>query len=169
MKKIICIFLALCFLAGFVGCTAEKIPEDGYAVYYKRATPTYGSADSVIAKTYLLTGGHENDTVYLLRKYLASTPADGFVSPFTPDITLLSFKLEGPTAKIVLSNQIAELSGMELTIALTCLAQTVISLTGCKEVIVSAVTVQLDGQNYITLTPDSFLMLDNSGEQQDKE
>ena len=51
---------------------------------------------------------------------------------------------------------------MELTIALTCLTRTVVSLTNCQEVIISAATVQLDGQNYITLTPDSFLFLDES-------
>lgn len=167
MKKLLCIFLILCCICTLVACAPEKQPQDSYTVYYRRGTPAYGSADGVIGQTYLLTSGREDDIPYLLRKYLASTPEDGFVSPFTQDMTLVSFELDGPTAKVVLSNQIAELSGIQLTIALVCLSRTVISLTNCQEVIISANSVQLNGQNYITLTPDSYLLLDESGKNQE--
>ena len=162
MKKLLCIILVLCCFAGITGCGAEPIPEDSYTVYYRQKNPAYGNPDGVIAQTYLLTAGHEDDIPYLLRKYLVSTPGDDLISPFPETISLINFKQEGPTVKIVLSNEIANLSGMELTIALTCLTRTVVSLTNCQEVIISAATAQLDGQNYITLTPDSFLFLDES-------
>ena len=162
MKKLLLFSLILLLLLGIVGCGSTGSQADTYTVYYRRAVPTYGSTDSIIGENHLLTSGRESDTAYLLRKYLASTPENGFVSPFSQDITLVSFQQDGPTVKVVLSNQIAELSGMDLTIALACLTRTIVSLTDCQEVIISANTAQLNGQNYITLSRDSYLLIDNS-------
>ncbi|MBE6958466.1 MAG: hypothetical protein E7447_04875 [Ruminococcaceae bacterium] len=165
MKKLLCILLVLSCLLGLVACVQNKEPDEpSVTVYYKRSVPTYGKADSIIAATQLLSSNRENDIPYLIRKYLATTPGDGYVSPFSQEVTLISFKLEGLTAKVVLSNELADLTGMDLTIALVCLTQTVMSLTGCEEVIISANTRRLDGQNYITLSRDSYLLVDNTGE-----
>ena len=163
MKKLLCIFLILSCLLCLSACAQqEENPEPTVTVYYKRSVLTYGAEDSVIAATQLKTSGRENDTDYLIRKYLASTPDENFESPFPKDVTLISLKLEGLTAKVVLSNELATLTGMHLTIALTCLTQTVMSLTGCEEVIISANTQRIDGQNFITLSRDSYLLVDSS-------
>lgn len=168
MKRILSLFLAMCCFAGILGCTAEKkAPEDSVAVYYKRDKLTYGASDGVIAETYMPVGGHEKEYAFLLNQYLKANPGEGSSSPFPSGVTLIGFKLEGLTAKVVLSDRIAELSGMELTIALTCLTQTIMSMTGCQEVIISASTKQLDGQNFITLNRDSYLLIDSSGTVQD--
>ncbi len=164
MKKALCIFLCLCCLAGALGCSAQNsAPEESVAVYYKRETAVYGTVDGVIAETYMDAAGHENEHVYLLNQYLMATPNEGFTSPFPQGVSLVGFHLEGLTAKVVLSNQIADLSGMDLTIALVCLTQTIMSMTNCQEVILSATSKQLDGQNFITLNRDSYLLLDDSG------
>jgi len=68
--------------------------------------------------------------------------------------------LDGLTAKIVLCDEFATLKGLDLTIACACLSRTVIALTGCHEVIISAESMQLDGKNFITLSRDSYLLLD---------
>lgn len=162
MKKIFCFLLALCCLFSSFGCSKEAArPENSVAVYYKKATLSYGTADSVIATGYLDAAGKEKDYPYLLDQYLQAPPGDGFAVTFPAGVTLVSFKLEGLTAKIVLSDQIADFSGMDLTISLTCLTQTVMSLTGCQEVIIRAQSKQLNGQNYITLSKDSYLLLDD--------
>ena len=164
MKKILCILLALLCVAGTVGCTSEKeTPENAVAVFYKRAKPVYGTADGVIAEIFMDASGHEKEYVYLLSQYLKATPGEGFTSPFPKGVSLVGFKLEGLTAKVILGDRIADLTGMDLTIALVCLTQTVMSLTGSREVIISAATKQLDGQNFVTLNRDSYLLLDNSG------
>ena len=163
MKKLLCIFLVLSCLLSLTACVQQdEHPEPTVTVYYRRASLTYGAADSVIASTQLKSSGREGDHAYLIRKYLASTPDEAFVSPFPKGVTLISFKLEGLTAKVVLSNEIADLTGMNLTIALTCLTQTVMSLTTCEEVIISANTRLIDGQNFITLSKDSYLLVDDT-------
>ena len=167
MKKVLCIFLCLCCFTGILGCSAKNpAPEESVAVYYKREKPVYGTVDGVIGETYLDATGHENAYSYLLNQYLMATPGSGLSSPFPRGVSLVMFKLEGLTAKVILSNQLADLSGMDLSIALICLTQTIISMTGCQEVIISAASKQLDGQNYITLNRDSYLLLDDSGSAQ---
>ena len=164
MKKLICILLVLCCFGSLVGCSSKNTPpENSVMVYYKRDKATYGAADSIIATCYMDTTNFSPNYSYVLERYLRSTPDAGFVSPYPDNLSLINFKLEGLTAKVVLGDNIADLTGIDLTIALTCLTQTIMSLTGCHEVIISAVSKQLDGQNFITLSRDSFLLLDNSG------
>ena len=164
MKRIVSFLLILCCFACILGCSSDKkTPEGSVAVFYKKDKTTYGSSDGVIAETYMHSSGHETEYVYLLNQYLKATPGEGFTQTFPGGVTLIHFKLEGLTAKVVLSDRIADFSGMELTIALTCLTQTVMSMTGCQEVIISASTKQLDGQNFVTLNRDSYLLVDSSG------
>ena len=61
---------------------------------------------------------------------------------------------------------ITDYSGMDLTIALTCLTKTIMSLTGCQEIILSASGTLLNGESFITLNQDSFLLIDGSGNKQ---
>ena len=169
MRKIICLLLVLCSFSGLLGCTPaqeEAPPENSILVYYKRDAAVYGTADGVIAPIYMNTAEHEQDYAYLLVKYFRTAPGEGFAATFPEDLSIVSIDLAGLTAKVVLSDEIAELTGMDLTIALVCLTQTLISLTDCQEVIISAKTKQLDGRNYITLNRDSYLLIDDSGSAQ---
>ena len=164
MRKILCFILILCCLFGVVGCSGENAaPNSTVTVYYQREKPVYGTADGVIASTAMDASGHEKEYSYLLNQYLKTTPGSGFSETFPNGVILIGFTVEGLTAKVILSDRIADLSGMKLTIALTCLTQTILSMTGCQEVIISAASKQLDGKNFVTLNQDSYLLLDNSG------
>lgn len=164
MKKILYFLLAFCCLFGLIGCAAEQAePKNSVTVYYRRAKLTYGAEDSVITGIRMDTGGRAKDYTYLLTQYLQSSPGEDLADTFPADLTIYSFQLEALTAKVVLNARIADFSGMDLTIALTCLVKTVMSITGCQEVIISANGTQLDGQDFVTLSKDSFLLLDDSG------
>ena len=165
MRRILCILLVLLC---FAGCSEQKqIPADSVEVYYVREKPIYGSSDGLIAPVYMEAMGRKKDIPFLLNLYFQKTPEAGYVSAFPAGVTLVSYKLEGLTATIVLSDEIAGLSGMDLTVALSCLTKTVMSLTGCEEIILSAWTKELDGQSFITLNKDSYLLLDDSTPPQD--
>ena len=167
MRKLLCILLAIFSLLGIAGCGySAPIPENSIVVYYKTDKPEYGAEDGLIAATYMDSVGRENDYLYLLNQYLRSTPGEGFSVTFPSGVSLNSFRLEALTAKVVLNSQIAGYSGMDLTVALTCLTKTIMSLTGCHEVIISASGTLINGESFITLNQDSFLLMDNSGNAQ---
>ena len=76
----------------------------------------------------------------------------------------MRFEVEALTAKVVLNSQMATFTGMDMTIALTCLTKTVLSMTDCQEVIFSAEDTLLHGEKFVTLIADSFLSVDTSGQ-----
>lgn len=162
MKRIFILFLILPLL--LAGCNREEIQaEHPITVYYKLEQPTHGTADSVIAATVIEGKGHENDYSYLLSRYLKGSDDPLFARTFPRGTTLVSFKLDALTAKIVLGDRFSSLSGMDLTIACVCITRTVMELTGCQEVIIRAQTTKLNGENFITLSADSYLLIDTAG------
>lgn len=164
MKKTLLIILAALCLIGLWGCSSKHDPEKPVTVYYKRADLTYGSSDSVIAPAIMEGFGHESDAQYLLAQYLLGTDDPQFAATFPDGTSLVSFRVDGLTAKVILTDQFAQLSGIDLSIASACIAQTVMSITGCREVIISADTATLDGSNFITLTSESYMLQDLSGD-----
>lgn len=163
MKRILILFLTL-LLIPLAGCQKDTTQlEYPVTVYYKRAEPTHGTADSVIASTTIEGKGHEKDYSYLLSRYLKGSDDPHFARTFPRGTTLVSFKLDALTAKIVLGYYFSSLSEMDLTIACVCLARTIMELTGCQEVIISAENTQLNGQNFIILSADSYVLTDTFG------
>ena len=160
-EKLLWLLLILGCVVSLFGCAArETASGQQVTVYYRRSEPTYGAEDSIIAST---TMDASEDYTALLQMYLRGSEESLFAPTFPKETYVVSFRLDALTAKIVLSDNFARLSGMDLTIACICLTQTIISLTDCHEVIISTVFSTLDGNNFITLSRDSYLLLDSSG------
>ena len=163
MRKIISFLLTFSCICCLWGCqNTSSAPENAVTVYYKRTAFTYGAADSVIGATSLNFVNHEDDLVAILNEYLTAVPENGFNSPFPLGLSSVSFEIDALTAKIVLTDRIALLSGIDLIMACSCLTQTIIGLTDCQEVIISAESMLLNGQKFITLNQNSYLLLDKS-------
>lgn len=166
-KRLFILFLVMTLLL-CVGCKQKtESPQDPVGVYYKRAQVSFGASDSVISLAYIDAAGRKTDIEYLLNLYLANETGEEHARTFPKGTTLISIKMDALTAKIVLSDSFADLTGIDLSIACACLTQTVISLTNCQEVIISANNAKLDGQNFITLSQDSYLLLDESSDTQE--
>lgn len=164
MKKALAALLAILISLSCAACQAYPNGSDGkVTVYYRRADVTYGTLDGVVAPYQLDAAGNEDNTRLLLDAYLAGIPSSQYGQTYPRGTYLVSLKRNGLTASIVLCHEFATLSGLDLSIACACLTQTVISLTGCQEVIISAENASLDGHNFITLSRDSYLLLDESG------
>ena len=164
MKRSLAIFLIFAMLLTLTAC--QQQPEElrsTVTVYYKASDIQYGSAEGVIIPCALDATGHESDTVYLLDAYFSNILTEAYAITFPRSTRVVSLNLDGLTAKIVLNDEFASLTGLNLSIACACLTQTLIELTGCHEVIISAEGSQLDGNNFITLSKDSYLLLDESG------
>lgn len=164
MKRTFAIAVLICMIIACTGCRNEpEQPLSTVTVYYKATNVSYGTAEGVILPYQLDAADHENDTAYLLNAYFANILSDDYDATFPRSTRLISLERDGLTAKITLNDEFASLTGLKLSIACACLTQTVISLTGCQEVIISAEHAQLDGRNFITLSRDSYLLLDESG------
>lgn len=164
MKRFLSFLLLIAVFLTFSACQQKpEEPEYTVTVYYKSAAITYGTANGVIAPYSLDATDHENDIRYLLNAYFSVPRSDQYDATFPPNTQLVNLELDGLTAKIILNDEFAKLTGLNLSLACACVTQTVISLTGCREVIISTLNAKLDGQNFITLSSDSYLLLDQSG------
>lgn len=167
MRRIIAILLALLLLPGLCACAQEEELVAPVSFYYLRAPlPNgeiiHGSADSVIAPELRESAGRETDYTYLLEIYLLGSLDPQLRSPFPLGTFLVDFKLENGNAILTLTDDFAELSGVDLSLACGCLTTTVLELTGAECVTIFADGVLIDGKDSLTFDRNSFLLFDDT-------
>ena len=161
MKQLICILLLAALL--LPGC-ANQEPEYVAPVnfYYPKTTVTYFTADGVISKEIREAQGYGQDYAQILALYLQGPESDGLQQIFPQDVTLIQLDLSSEGATVVLNDAMAQLSGVDLSIACACLTATVCELTGVQAVTIQAQSQLLDGSKTITMTRDQVLLLDSN-------
>lgn len=70
--------------------------------------------------------------------------------------------MNSDTASIVLSTQITKLTGIELTLACSCLSLTLFELTKCNSVEISVDGQMLAGQPSVLIHRDDLIFVDNT-------
>lgn len=150
---------SLAFLLLLTGCTVhENDSDDQAAFYYVRSEISFQAADGVIAPELREIGDRSNDLAYLLSLYLQGPQSDTLRSPFPENLTLVQVRQQEAYLEVVVSHRLSDLTGIELTLACSCLAKTCMALSGAQEVRISAQEQLLDGASYITITADSILL-----------
>lgn len=166
MKRVIALALAamLCLSA----CSSRQPPKkpvhffypvaDIYAAEYSEGP--YGHSSPVIRSELAESEGHEEDYIYLLNLYFRGPWSTGLHSPFPKNLTVVDFRTSANTAIVVLSQEFAVLSGINLTLAAVCTAKTVQDLTGCSRLQLSAADSFLDGSSYIFIDCNNLMEQD---------
>lgn len=163
MKKTLCMILVLIVLLSLPACgsSKEKI-QDPVFFYYQQLEPDYGTDPSILRKEIREAAGHRQDYSYLLSLYFNGPEDFSLYSPFPRNTALKSFTLQDNSAFVNLNFSFSALTGLDLSIACACITLTVCEMTGANSVTIRAENALLDGNPQITMTPDSFLMLDDS-------
>ena len=164
MKRTICLVLAA-LLFCLAGCEEPK-PSIQVPVkyYYPYTEITYGSDGSVIGFEERESAGFETDWIYLLEQYFSGPDDSRLVSPFPPNLKVVSLQTRGEIVSVEVSTELGQLSGIHLTIACTCMAKTVLEMTGARKVQISAEGTLLDGRIFLVLDNDSLLLTDDSAQ-----
>jgi hypothetical protein len=129
--------------------------------YYRNADISFESSSTVILSETIDCEGLESH-VQCLQLYLQGPSSDRLVSPFPDGLQLRSVHMEGQDLIVVMSEELAQLSGLELMIACGCIASTCMELTGAQRIVIRAENERLDGKYEIILDKDSLLLLDTS-------
>lgn len=158
MKKAICLILVIFLLCGCGKDKSEiKTPVN---FYYTNTEIHYNSLNGVLSAEVRDGTGYKENLVGLLDLYFAGPLSDEFISPFPAGTITMSIFREGAQLNVELSNEFAELEGLDLTIACACLTKTAAELTGCEVVRIYATDNALDGNPSITMSASDLLMLD---------
>lgn len=154
-------------LLAFLTCGCTKTPnepdiKDPVQFYYKVSGERYGSTDSAIDHELYDAQGHVTDYSKILEVYLQGPKTAGLVAPFPKATKLRSARLDGDTLRIELSDDFGVLSGIDLTMACSCITMTCLQFPGVKTVSIRSQRTLLDGRPAITMAED-LLILEDSG------
>ncbi|MGM9618612.1 MAG: GerMN domain-containing protein [Oscillospiraceae bacterium] len=137
----------LCLLLGALmagACAGRETAEQGaYALYYLVADPGALGGDAVRAEYCDLTLPEEPEKAarLLLERYWAGPQREELASPLPEGAQLLEVELSGGKLRLDVSASYGMLSGVELTLADSCLTLTMTQLPG-----IYSVTVTVNGE-----------------------
>lgn len=157
MKRFLCTVLVFLSLLPLFGCK----DRDSHPVnfYYCEETISYDDGDAIIRAEQRKLSVPSNDIDKIVNLYLEGPKSTTLVSPFPAGTKLVNFSSGKQSLEIILSDEIASLTGVELTIACGCLASTVIALSQAETVVIRAETAQLGPQGYIELNAQSLQLI----------
>ena len=162
MKRIIVILVLICLCLPTMGCREEAPIQSPVIFYYRRAEFDHGSEESVILREVRESQGIDHQIPRLLEEYLKGPVSEDLADTFPTDTKLIDFRIEAATAFVTVSDELAQLSGIELTVACACLAKTVMELTGMESVQIQAQTAMLGNDQIIIMDSSRILLLDST-------
>ena len=108
--------------------------------------------------------GNRDSLPYVLSLYFLGPQDTALTSPFPGNTSLLSIKNEDNQLTLNLSPSFAQLKGIDMTIACTCLAKTCFDLTGADSVLIQSATADPQTEVNITITRENLLLSDTTPE-----
>ena len=161
MKRFLSILMLLSLLFSLAACKRENEPILKPAnFYYRNSDITFGAEDGLISPYVAETKDLDGKIIDILNLYVKGPYESTHKHTFPLGTTVLRCNVKGDTTFIEVSNEFANLTGIDLTIACTCLAKTVIELTGSDKVTISASDVPLGGNTSITISRGNVLLKD---------
>ena len=159
MKRTLLLLLCLCLL--FTGCAQTSFTEPGIFYYHRTATAFQGS-EGVIAPETRELAGISDDLNAMLSLYCEGPRDPGLESPLPSDAVLLGHTLSDQVLTLRFNESLSKLSGVELTVAVGCLARTFLPLTGAGTLVLTADGAFLNGDTSLKVTLDDLNLQDDS-------
>ena len=164
MKKLIACLLIFNLLLPFSGCAKSKVQVPG-TFYYRRSEITYGGSDGVIAAEIRELSGMKGNLNAILTEYLKGPQTFGLESPFPRDTKVEHWSLDNGTLLLTMSQSFAAISGVELTIACTCITRTMLELLDITQVQFQVPEGLLGGARMLTYSSELISLSDDSLDQ----
>ena len=166
MKKILCLLTVFIITFALAACKNQSTHSVGDSkFYYRTASTTSDTKNSVIDFEYRKSSSDIKD---ILQNYLNGPLDKKLVSPFPENLSISEFDTGPARASIVLSEEITELKGHQLTIACSCLAKTIFELAGTRSVEIKCESGLIGGQQSIVLISKDIVINDTYFESLDE-
>lgn len=164
MKKIICVMLSLSVLC-LSACRSQsnQTTNNTFNFYYCSETTTYNTDDGVIraearqAQLFDWTTGLAD----LINIYFKGPIISDLRSPFPDNVTLNNYSYNNGVLQVILSIQISQLEGYDLTLACACLTKTLLELVPAESVEIRAEGGKMGDSISVSMSTDTLLLIDN--------
>lgn len=141
MKKLYGILIVLCILSLTVACGELKHSNQAYvSFYYIKQSISYNEANDVICAENRSQKDIGNDLQDIITKYLSGPQSSSLTALFSPDVKLLEAEQSENGITVTLSKECADMNELDYVLACSCLAKTLLPLTGAESVHICAET-----------------------------
>lgn len=161
MKRLVCLILCLSLFVSMTACRANP-SDDTRRFYYHRTETAFDGRYGVIAPEERELRDIPGDLDALLALYCAGPVTPGLENPLPPGSRVLSHTLTDETLTLHFAESLADLEGVDLTLAAGCLARTFLSLTGAKVLVLTAEGALMNGETAMRLTLADLEFRDSS-------
>lgn len=171
MKKTLSLLACLGLLLSLASCAQQSsaVPEVPFAYYYRTAEVGYSGEDGVIRSELRDVAGHEGDLHWIIRDYLKGPQSPDLISPFPKETEALTCKIEDGTLFLQVDKSFANMTGIELSLAASCIAATCFGLEEVEAVSIYVSTGLLDGKPSIRISRDTLLLRDSGADRMNTE
>lgn len=164
MRRLTAIFLLIAMTAGLFGCQSGELQTPD-TFYYCRTEPIFSGTNGVIAPEQRDLADLDGDLDAILALYLQGPISQDLEDPLPDGCPAPAWELTEDTLSLHFSPELAQLSGMDLTLAASCLARTFLELTGAGTLILTAEGKLLNGETALILTREQLMLRDDSLDQ----
>ena len=135
MKRMFIYILVFTCLLSLTACAGKEEPV---VFYYPNAEITYNTGTGVITPETREALSRENSLSYLLSFYLEGPISPNLRTPVPENTQLLRIISYDGGILLVMSREFAQLEGVDLTVACTCISRTCFDLTDFQEVTIAS-------------------------------
>ena len=157
IRKSTALILCLFLLVGLYGCAGQSHGDplkSPMKFYYKTSDASYGDGQGATDYELRETYGHESDYVWVLTEYLKGPISQKLTAPFQRSVSIVSAERSGSQLQLRMTQELANLSGADLTVACACITLTCLEFPGVEAVSIRAVGSKLDGKTEILFKPE---------------
>lgn len=168
MKRIISLLLCLCLTLPLFGCQTQQ-PDCPGTFYYRRTEAAYEGTEGIIAPEIRELSGIQNDLNALLKLYCGGPVTDGLENPLPMDASVTRWELADGELHLCFTESLAQLSGVDLTVAAGCLARTFLPLSGAETLVLTAENSLLHGETALRICESELRLRDSTSDRLLKE
>lgn len=164
MKRIVSILIAISLLC-FSGCSNDRPSNTNTSVnfYYCSDPMEFNANNSVIRAETRQTRSIDwaTELSELVNLYFEGPVSSDLRSPFPTDITLNNYSLDNDVLQVILSIQISQLEGYDLTLACACLTKTLLEIVPAEAVEIRAEGGKMGDSISVSMSRETLLLIDN--------
>lgn len=161
MKKRLLVLVCGLILLTLCGCQKKKTEfHKPVRFYYCNNAVSFNSSEGVIRSEIREAEHFSSDPEKMLREYLLGPQSEELVSPIPPSTQLVSFELQADSARITLSKPFADLNGIKLSTACSCIVKTLAEYVPITEVQIYAEDSLIDNKDFIVITVADIVLAD---------
>ena len=160
MKRLTALILCVLLIA-LCACGNQKsdLVQPGN-FYYCSEEISYNSLGGVIQAEVREMKNFHNNAEAMLDAYLLGPHGSEYVTPVPAHTELISLKITDGDAYLMLSDEFAQISGMQLSTACACIAMTLSEYADVDTLHFSVETKQLDNKDEVILCVSDIVLLD---------